>query len=299
MFENTDNQCKNQLKNQNSSESVRGVSTLPVRKDTVFSRETSGDFNLFSVLKMDKGYFKIWRKIRNHPVWADPNCLLTFLYCLNHAEWDSSRKIIISGNERFLQAGQFSCGRKQLAKEMNMSEQNVRTALKRLSCTYKILTIESTTKFSVITIVNWDRYQNGEKKSTNEVTNDQPTTNQRLTTQEELKHLTSNNKTISFDFESVWLKYPKRVGKKMAQVHFEASVKTQKDFEDLSLALSNYLSSKRVANGFVQNGSTFFNNWRDWIDYKEEVCKKCKDKGSFTSATGYAIICDCPAGKRK
>jgi hypothetical protein len=103
----------------------------------------------------------------------------------------------------------------------------------------------------------------------------------------------------TFDFESIWLKYPRRVGRKMAEKHFEASVKTKKDFEDLSKALANYLSSKRVAEGFVQNGATWFNNWRDWIDYKEEMCKKCKDKGSFQSATGYTILCECPAGKRK
>ena len=102
-----------------------------------------------------------------------------------------------------------------------------------------------------------------------------------------------------FDFESIWGKYPRRVGKKMAEKHFMASIKTKKDFEDLTKALSNYLSSKRVAGGFVQNGSTWFNNWRDWIDYKEEFCKRCNDKGSYVSATGYTIQCECPAGRFK
>ena len=100
-------------------------------------------------------------------------------------------------------------------------------------------------------------------------------------------------------FESIWSMYPKRVGRKMAEKHFKSSVKTIEDLEKLEKALGNYLSSKRVANGFVQNGSTFMNNWTDWIDYKEETCKKCKDKGTFTSATGYSIICDCPAGRKK
>ena len=102
-----------------------------------------------------------------------------------------------------------------------------------------------------------------------------------------------------FDFESFWNKYPVKVGKKMAEKHFDSSVKTQQDFDDLNRALANYMKSKRVSNGFVQNGSTFMNNWRDWVNYKEETCSKCKDKGSFMSATGYSIICDCPAGKRK
>ena len=99
-------------------------------------------------------------------------------------------------------------------------------------------------------------------------------------------------------FEKVWLKYPKRVGKKLAEKHFQASVKNELDLKRINKALTNYLGSRRVLSGFVQNGSTWFNNWEDWVDYKEEVCKKCKDKGSFISATGYNIICDCPAGQR-
>jgi len=98
-------------------------------------------------------------------------------------------------------------------------------------------------------------------------------------------------------FEMVWSKYPRRVGKKMAKKHFEASVKTVDDLKRLDQALANYLDSKRVLGGFIQNGSTWFNNWQDWIDYEEKVCPKCKDKGKFTSKTGYEIICDCPAGK--
>lgn len=100
-------------------------------------------------------------------------------------------------------------------------------------------------------------------------------------------------------FDLIWNKYPKRVGKKMAIKHFEASVKTKKDLDDINKALANYLSSKRVLSGYIQNGSTWFNNWRDWIDYTEESCKKCNDKGYFTSATGYKIICACPAGRSK
>ena len=102
-----------------------------------------------------------------------------------------------------------------------------------------------------------------------------------------------------FDFDSIWLKYPKRVGKKMALKHFEASVKTKQDLDDMIKALTNYISSKRVAGGFIQNGSTWFNNWRDWIDYKEEVCRKCKDKGFFISTTGYTIQCECKETNKK
>ncbi|MFQ5786725.1 MAG: hypothetical protein ACE5H1_01965 [Thermodesulfobacteriota bacterium] len=115
----------------------------------------------------------------------------------------------------------------------------------------------------------------------------------------ENENINKDKKENGIFFDSIWSKYPNKVGRKMAEKHFKNSVKNKKDFNDLNTALTNYLSSKRVQRGYIQNGSTFMNNWRDWIDYKEESCKKCNDKGSFISATGYSIVCDCPAGKGK
>jgi hypothetical protein len=73
-------------------------------------------------------------------------------------------------------------------------------------------------------------------------------------------------KSITFDFESLWIKYPNKDGKKQALKYFRSSVKTEKDMDDIHTALNNYLLSKRVKEGYIKNGSTWFNNWRDWID---------------------------------
>lgn len=99
-------------------------------------------------------------------------------------------------------------------------------------------------------------------------------------------------------FEEVWLKYPKRVGKKEALRHYKASVKTEKDALDINTALKNYIGSKRVGGGYIQNGSTWFNNWRDWITMPkgEEFCQKCRGSGKFISSTGYEITCKCQGG---
>jgi uncharacterized protein YdaU (DUF1376 family) len=71
-----------------------------------------------------------------------------------------------------------------------------------------------------------------------------------------------------FDFDEVWSLYPNKDGRKAAERSFKASVKTPKDFEDIKVALQNYLTSDKVQRGYVKNGSTWFNNWRDFIDYK-------------------------------
>lgn len=114
------------------------------------------------------------------------------------------------------------------------------------------------------------------------------------------------NKTVvkgRFDFEILWFIYPKKLGKKEAERHFYASVKTDQDFTEIKTALNNFKSS-RVAKGdpqFIPHGATFFNNWRDWVvmPETEKFCEYCKNKGIFTSSTGYETICKCPAGKGK
>jgi len=86
-----------------------------------------------------------------------------------------------------------------------------------------------------------------------------------------------NTKMSLFDFQSLWLKYPNRVGKAAAERHFKVSVKTGQDWKDINTALENYLKSQRVKKGYIQNGSTWFNNWRDWIKMPEEEKQSYED----------------------
>lgn len=107
-----------------------------------------------------------------------------------------------------------------------------------------------------------------------------------------------NNNTLRASwFDEIWNQYPSKVGRKAAEKHFLASVETEQDFANIKIALKHYLESERVFNGFKQNGSTWFNGWRDWITHQEPVCQKCHGKGKFISTTGYESICGCPKGK--
>ena len=86
---------------------------------------------------------------------------------------------------------------------------------------------------------------------------------------------------VRFDFQSVWKRYPNRVGKKASIRHFNSTVKTKQDFDNINKALDNYLQSEKVKKGFIQNGSTWFNDWESWVDMvevkKEDIGKSEKD----------------------
>jgi hypothetical protein len=98
-------------------------------------------------------------------------------------------------------------------------------------------------------------------------------------------------------FEELWEQYPKKVGRREAFRHFQATVKIETDWLDIQKALKHYLSSERVYRGIIQDGKTWFNNWSDWVKFTEPVCPKCKGVGRYRSATGYEVICDCPKGR--
>jgi hypothetical protein len=74
-------------------------------------------------------------------------------------------------------------------------------------------------------------------------------------------------------FMSVWVRYPKRIGTKRANMHFEASVKNEEDLALINKALDNYLQyieEEIREERYIKNGDTWFNNWRDWVEWKSE-----------------------------
>jgi hypothetical protein len=76
----------------------------------------------------------------------------------------------------------------------------------------------------------------------------------------------------SSDFAQMWNEYPSQTGKAKALVSFGKSVLGQKDSDDIREALRRY-KKHLAANPWKhpQNGSTWFNNWREWVDFVEPI----------------------------
>lgn len=83
---------------------------------------------------------------------------------------------------------------------------------------------------------------------------------------------TKTKKKHTFDFDSIWEKYPNKDGKKAAEKHFNTTVKTEDNYSDINKALDNYLANLKTETWKKpKNGSTWFNNWQDWIDYEAPI----------------------------
>lgn len=134
---------------------------------------------------MADGWIKLHRKARHSSMWKNWELWRLFEWCLMEAAYKPVT-VYVGYQAVDLQPGQLIFGRRMAHKETGLSEQTVRTCLHVLtSGKNPALTIESTKAYSIATIVNWDRYQNGDDEDnqqvTHEPTNGQPTSNPRPT----------------------------------------------------------------------------------------------------------------------
>ena len=99
--------------------------------------------------------------------------------------------------------GSFVTSYQALAEETGLTVMNVRTAIKHLKLTQEI-TVSQHSKFSVITVKNYDAYQTANKVANNQLTGNQQATNRQLTTIEEGKKERKEeyNKSPKGDYES-------------------------------------------------------------------------------------------------
>ena len=145
------------------------------------------------------GFIKLHRKLVAWGWYQDYVVKDVFLHLLLTANFKNT-----TWKDRELKKGQVVIGVQKMADELGFSRQQVRTALNKLKST-KEITIETTNKFSIVTIVNWGDYQSDKeevtKKSTNTATNEQPTNNQQITNNQpqrkKYKNKRSSNSTTT------------------------------------------------------------------------------------------------------
>lgn len=106
---------------------------------------------------MERGYVKLWRKTLDSGLLQSPTAWQVFGWLLLSA----SRKkhvMIVGGAPVVLGEGDVCVSRSKLAASLELSEQQVRTALNLLK-KLEIITIKATNKTSIISLINWSSYQ--------------------------------------------------------------------------------------------------------------------------------------------
>jgi len=181
-----------------------------------------------------------------------------------------------------LNAGELATGRDAIAKHTGLTSQNVRTSLKKLE-SLGILTSKPTNKYSIISITNWDSYQ----QTNQQVTSSQPASNQQTNHKQEVKKVKNVKEYISFD--DFWHHWPKKTDKQKAEKAWNKLKVTDELYQQIiNHCTKAYLTTEKK---FIPNPSTYLNNarWEDEIISNQPPQEKADDCSSqynriFTTA---------------
>lgn len=212
-----------------------------------------------------QGWIKLHRSIVDWGWYSEPKTFQLFLHCLlraNHKERDWQGITV--------KRGQFVTSIKHLSNETGLTNQNVRTILKRLKST-KELTIETTSKYSIVTVCKYDSYQvlEGEANTpTNkQITNNQQTNNNQITTNKNDNN-DNNEKKLNIKAEiqnsQMWIE----------SVFMKRKISLDKGLIYLGTFLDSQEDLVGEGNGLNRNIEDIKNHFVKWLD------KKPKDKGS-------------------
>lgn len=141
---------------------------------------------------MISGFITIRRKIVDWEWYSDVNVFRLFIHLILTANWEPKKwKGVL------IKRGQKITSIQHMAQETGLTEQSVRTAIKKLKSTGE-LTSKSTNKYTVVTLTNYDLYQEKKKQvtseTTGELTNEEQTTNKQLTTTKQYNNITIKQK---------------------------------------------------------------------------------------------------------
>lgn len=136
------------------------------------------------------GYIRLSREFMNWRWYTNPNTMRVYLHLLMMANFCEAEF-----ETHIVKRGQLVTNIKSLCEQLGMTTQSVRTALRHLKLTNDI-TISTTAKYSIITILNYEQYAS----ATNTVTNEQPAVNNQITTnQQQYNNKKKYNKSINND----------------------------------------------------------------------------------------------------
>ena len=133
----------------------------------------------------EQGFIKIYRSLLQWEWWDDINTFRLFVTILIHANWKDKK-----WHGKKIKRGQLWTSLESLSRKSGLSVQEVRTSLDKLKSTNE-LTIKSTNKGRLVTVVNYDFYQDDDRlptsNATDEATSKQQASNKQATTTKERK----------------------------------------------------------------------------------------------------------------
>ena len=226
-------------------------------------------------------YIKIDRKILEWEWYKNEHTKNLFFHCLLKANWKEGK---FEG--KVIQRGSFVTSIKKLSTELGITGDEIRTALAHLVKTGEI-TKQTTNKSTVITVSNYELYQNDTKQIPDKSQTDTkqiPDKSQTDTKQIPDKSQTNPNnrrkenrekrKNIyTCAFEEFWKVYPRKRDKGNAFKKFNARLNSGFSEVELIEAAKKYADEcarNHTEERYIKHPSTFLSDSTPFVDYLEK-----------------------------
>lgn len=222
---------------------------------------------------MNKSTFiKLDRNILNWRWYKNSNTFRLFVHLLLTANIkDNSFEMVT------IHRGELATSIDKLAKALELTPQQIRTAISHLKSTGEI-TSRSTSKFTIISIKNYDVYQAINKQINNQLTNEQQTDNKRLTNEQQQS---KNVKNVKNDKNE-------REGALAPLGRFKNVFLTQNEIDELKTKFPNDYEAKieRLSRYLESTGKTYHNHHSTLLEWLEQdVSKSDNDKKRVHTAS--------------
>lgn len=193
--------------------------------------------------KISKGWISLYKKFTHWEWYKNINVKTLFIHLLLKASYEDTE-----WNGIEVKRGQVITSRQHLAEETGLTEQQVRTSIKKLQSTNEI-TIKSTNKYTMITIEKYDFYQNSSMKITNKITNEtaEELTNELTTSNNIFNNNNINNKLNKTKLNKLfnYLIYKENSFENFNDMDRQAIVIILKRLE-MYIENTNYLTEKHI-----------------------------------------------------
>ena len=146
-----------------------------------------------------KAFIKVYRKFLEWEWYSDVNTSRLFIHCLLKANWKPAK-----WKGQTIEAGQFVTSLANLADETGLTVQQVRTALEHLISTGEV-TNKSQSKYRIITVNNWNCYQEDNRVDNKQITNNQQTNNKQITNNQQHKNKNNTNNTNKKEKNNIYI----------------------------------------------------------------------------------------------
>lgn len=181
-----------------------------------------------------EGWIKIHRKMLENPIICkDSDYLSVWIYLLLNAT-HKEIPALFKGEKITLHPGQLITGRKSMSNKLKISESKIYRIINEYKSEQQIEQ-QTSNKNSLITILNWNKYQQSEQQS--EQQNEQQMNNKRTTTEQQLntnKNVKNDNNIYLFNFKNNKEKVaPFSEGDEVSQFLKTKGINTLEEYQNL------------------------------------------------------------------